>query len=557
MMRNWLLAFVAAVFPGLEAQDHPAPPVPIPTTAASAHRICGGDEAAPRQAQLLSGYGGGGFPVTTAIPRAQAFFDNGMQLGHAFAHSASIAAFHQATLLDPDCAMCQWGEAWASGPTINYDKTPAEIAPLAAMTARAATFAAAHGTDRERALIAALALRYRDGGGKPQNMAFARAMDALARAYPQDDEIAVLAADAWLIAPWKTDDLTLPRRSIALLERVLARRPDYTPAIHFYIHATEMVHEPGRAERYADRLPALAPAASHLVHMPSHTYYWVGRYQDAVDANVRAVAIGIANARRLGLPQPDGVWSLPYHAHNVVYGVGGALMSGDAKDALALSTPMVERAAKAKAAPAFMQMMAGLGYAAEARFADPQVVLALPQPHLPYLTGLWHYARGEAQARLGHADAVRAEAARIPWSMGKVSEDDGSAPALRELRIARLVLTGRAAMLDNRPGEALKAFRKAAGYQENKTFAAYADPPAWWYPVRRSVAEALLAQGKPRDALDQIAATLRQRPDDPVTLALKARAETAIGARSAAQADRGAALAGWRGARWVFDPALT
>ena len=322
--------------------------------------------------------------------------------------------------------MCLWGEAWASGPTINYDKSAQEVAPLAAMTARAALLAQAHGTDRERALIAALALRYKDGGGKSGNLAFARAMDALAIRYPDDDEIATLTADAWLIAPWKPSDRRYPWRAIALLEGVLKRDPDYTPAIHFYIHATEMVEQPGRAEVYADRLAALAPSASHLVHMPSHTYYWVGRYQDAADANMRAVALGIANAKRLGLPSPDGVWGLPYHAHNVVYGLGGALMSGDAKDALALGRPLVARSQSNDKAPPFAQLMAASGYFAEGRFADPAEVLALPEPKLPFLKGYWHYARGEALARQGDAARIRIEAAAIPNTAGPIRADDGS-----------------------------------------------------------------------------------------------------------------------------------
>ena len=72
------------------------------------------DMTAPKTPQLMSGYGTGGFPITTKVPLVQAFFDNGMQLAHAFAHKAAIAAMAEAVRLDPDCAMCLWGEAWAS-----------------------------------------------------------------------------------------------------------------------------------------------------------------------------------------------------------------------------------------------------------------------------------------------------------------------------------------------------------------------------------------------------------------------------------------------------------
>jgi hypothetical protein len=527
-----LLAVAVGLSPAL-AQDMKSDDTlkATPPLDAAAVPVCSGDMTAPKSAMLLSGYGGGGFPIRTASPKAQAFFDNGMQLAHAFAHKAAIQAFHEAGRLDPNCAMCLWGEAWASGPTINYPIPPEDQAKLAAMVLRAQALAA-NAPPKERELIAALALRYEDGGGRGAgDRAFADAMAVLATKYPIDDEIAVMAADAWMIPSALSGKAANMSKAVALLEEVLRRNPDYTPAIHFYIHATEMAGYPGRAEPYADKLASLAPSAAHLVHMPSHTFYHIGRYQDAVDANVKAVALGIANAKRLGLAEPDGVWDLPYHAHNVQYGVGGALLSGDAKDALALSDPLVARAAagKQKGNDVFPQMVAGTGYFAEARYADPHKVLALPEPTLPYVRAYWHYARGEAAARLGDAALVRKEAAAIPDHIGPEKYEDATDGASRMMRIAHRVLDGRAAMLDNRPDAALVAFKAAAKMQETKAFLGFSDPPAFWYPVRRDMAAALLAMGKPKDALREADATLKAVPKEPVTLAIKAEAEASLG----------------------------
>jgi tetratricopeptide (TPR) repeat protein len=196
-------------------------------------------------------------------------------------------------------------------------------------------------------------------------------------------------------------------------------------------------------------------------------------------------------------------------------------------------------------------MVAGTGYFAEARFADPHKVLALPEPSLPYARAYWHYARGEAAARLGDAALVRREAAAIPDHVGPEKAEDSSDAAARMMRIGRLVLLGRAAMIENKPAEALAAFRSAARLQETKGFLAYSDPPAFWYPVRRDVAAALLALDKPRDALRETDATLAIAPKEPVTLALRARAEQMLGSASRAAADRGEALALWHG-----DPAM-
>ena len=440
---------------GLSEQTPPAAPVPV--------HMCG-DDVAPSTEKILSGYGGGGFPITTSVPQAQAFFNNGMQLGHAFAHKASIGAFAEARRLDPLCAMCTWGEAWASGPTINYTIPAADVTKLKVL-ADTAERRAATGPIKERRMIAALQLRYVDGGGEGSgDIAFAKAMDNLARSYPDDDEIATITADAWMIPASLREQRTNLPRAVALLETVLKRNPNYTPAIHFYIHATEMSGFPSRAEPYADRLAALAPSASHLIHMPSHTYYWDGRYQDAVDANVAAVALGVANAKRLKLPDPPGVWQLPYHPHNVQFGVGAALLSGDAKDAIALSGPFIVAAAHYPKAPAFAQMGGGTGYFAMGRFADPEKVMAMPDPGsaVPFMQAYRHYARGEAMARTGNATAVRAEAALIPDSVGPFRKDDQTLVATAMMRIAKLVLTGRAAMLERRPDLAAKAYAKAA-----------------------------------------------------------------------------------------------
>lgn len=487
-----------------------------------------GDMAAPKTPQIMPGYGGGGFVVTTAAPRAQQFFDNGMQLAHAFAHKAAIGAMAEAVRLDPACAMCLWGQAWASGPTINYGKSEDETKALAEMAGKAAKLAEASGTEREKALIHALQLRYKDGGGgKPGDLLFAKAMAALAARYPADDEIAVIAADAWLMTKADTPEEWRLNAGLAmpLLETVLKRNPDYTPAIHFYIHATEIAGVPALAEPYADRLARLAPKASHLVHMPSHTYYWVGRYQDAADANMRAVEIGIDNAKALGLPPPDGVWGLPYHVHNVTYGLGGALEAGDAKTALALGRPLVARSQANSSAGAYSQLVAANGYFALARFAEPAEVLALPEPKLPVLKVAWRYARGEAWARKGDADAVRREAAAIDGPKGHLSGDDGTQQGQQLTFIAREVLAGRAAMMQHRPGEAIVDFRQAAELQESEDFSAVSDPPAWYYPVRRDLAEALLQSGDREGAVREAEAALKYRAKDPATLALLKRLE--------------------------------
>jgi hypothetical protein len=130
--------------------------------------------------------------------------------------------------------------------------------------------------------------------------------------------------------------------------------------------------------------------------MPSHTYYWVGRYEDALKSNISAAKLDVANAQAQGFTGEDGVYKLFYHAHNVQFGAAGALMSGDAEGGLAIARPFLARALKLQPEQAWDQSVAATAYAVEGRYATPEEVLALPEPSLPYLKAMWRYARGEA-----------------------------------------------------------------------------------------------------------------------------------------------------------------
>ncbi|MFZ1742515.1 MAG: hypothetical protein WAT93_06650, partial [Pontixanthobacter sp.] len=263
------------------AQDAPDNTVPGPPAAATEIVHVDGEHdmsaMAEREAtRLLAGYGNGGFVITTSVPEAQAFFSNGMELGAAFAHQPAIDAMKEAVRLDPTCAMCLWGEAFMSGPTLNYGKDAAERKPLLPLARKAHALARAGGTTQERDLTKALIERYRSGNTAKRDKAFFKAMNILAGRYPENDAIQVLAADASLISASKDNEWKPgAERAMALLEPVLARAPENTPAIHFYIHASEIAGQSAKAEPYADTLADLAPQASHLVHMPSHTWYWL------------------------------------------------------------------------------------------------------------------------------------------------------------------------------------------------------------------------------------------------------------------------------------------
>ena len=493
---------------------------------------------------LTVGLGDAGFRVERARPEAAAYFGEGVRLFHAFNAPEAVRALRWAEHEDPDCALCFWAEAWARGPTINYPVDAAEAAKAHAAAERATALSVGL-SPQARGLIAAEQVRHplRFGRASTDDKAYARAMDALAHRFPDDDPIAVEAASALLIASgqaWSNVGAQGPtpdvRRARELLDTVLKRSPDYTPAIHYDIHLSEWSGEPSRAVAGADRLGALAPAAGHLVHMPSHLYYRLGRYEDAAIANAKA---SVADARFAQEHRsPGGLPAFSLHAHNVSFGLAGALMSGDGAAALAF----------ARAGQATFGDDGGVGskgYLAWGRYGDPEAVLKLPEPHTPGAQALWRYARGEALARRGDGAGVAAEARGI----AALQAQGAAAP---EVEVARLTLEGRADLLARRPADAVAAFRKAADLRDRVDH--IPDPPIWPLPPRRSLAAALLIQGDVAGARGEAARSLTRDVADPLALHVLAEAEKRAGSPDAAKSEA-AAERGWRGGRelWRLD----
>ena len=485
---------------------------------------------------MVDGFGSGGFTIDTTHPEAQAWFNHGVRLRWAFEHKEAVRAFRKARLLDPTCAMCAWGEAWALGPNLNGGGNDEDSRLAALKAARDARRMARRATPLQRQMIDALIQRY-SGREPTRARRFAEAMDRIARRNPQDVTVAAITADAWMLKAedwW--DDEGKPAdpgisRAMEILEQALAYAPDDPGAIHLYIHLTEWSDDPHKAIPYGERLAALAPGASHLVHMPSHTFYRVGRYRDAMMSNVNAVALD-RRYDQLARP-PGGVPGMPLHGHNIHFGMGGALMAGGAEPGLALAQWYLATYPDVDAGNVWRQMVTNNAYAVYGRFGTPEQVSALAEPpaNKPMLRISWRYARGEAAARAGDAAAVRVEAQAIE----ALRKDEGfpaGASAADFTELFQRVLEGRAAMIEGDADAAVAAFTRAAAIQGQGEEGG--DPPAIWYPTRRSLAAALLLKGDAAAARAKVLDLLEDWPNDPYSYFVLSRAEQALGDRDAA-----------------------
>jgi tetratricopeptide (TPR) repeat protein len=471
---------------------------------------------------LWDGLGSITYKITTSSAEAQAYFDQGLRLTYAFNHAEAQRAFRKAQKLDPTCAMCFWGEALVLGPNINLPMQEDAVLPAFA-AARKAGALAGNASLRERALIAALVLRYvQDAKAEraPLDTAYASAMEIVAAQFPEDDEIAVLYAEAVMdLNPWnywqpggrEPNPQSAP--IVPTLERVLARNANHPGAIHYYIHAVEASDRPERAEPYADRLRGAIPGAGHLVHMPSHIYYRVGRYLDALNDN--KVAVGVDEKYLDATNAPKGVYRLGYYPHNVHFVMASAQMAGDGATVIASAEKLRGLIPDDVARDiAMVQPVKGAPYFAHALFSPADTILALPDPGdtIPYVKAIWHYARGVAYAakRDGAAAAAQANAIEAIERTADFKLLTASGiPAKEVLTLARTVIAGRVAQSQGDYTTAVKRFEEAAAIQDAL---AYTEPPYWYYPVRQSLAAALLRAGRLEEAEQQFQRALKRAP---------------------------------------------
>src|SRR5215470_5151773 len=527
---------------------------PFPPTATGADDP-GGD------APLYDNLGSLSYPITTKSPLAQRYFDQGLRLAYGFNHAEARRAFRTAKKHDPDCAMCAWGEALVLGPNINAPMEADAVAPAMAAVGKAQERAPS-ASAREQALIKAVAERYSSDAKAERralDTAYADAMGAASAAFPEDDTIRVLHAEAMMdLSPWDYWEAggAKPKgrtaEIVSTLEAVLARSPDHSGAIHYYIHMVEASDAPARAREPASRLAGTMPGAGHLVHMPFHIYYRIGEYKSAVDANKAAVTIDEAY---IAQAKPSGIYPQAYYPHNVHSLMASAQMAGDGASAIAAAEKLAH-IVTADAARSFpmAQPVAAAHYYAHAQFSPPATVLALAGPGdgLPFVEAMWHYARGVAYAADKNIPAARAEAEAI----ARLKASDFSAltaggiPAPDVLDLARTVVEGRTALAEGQLPAARSAFEQAVAIQDKLN---YSEPPYWYYPVGQSLGAVLLRLGELNAAEDAFRASLVRAPNNGWALYGLSEVYRRMG-RTDAAADIARRLdAAWVGDRGVLD----
>lgn len=423
------------------------------------------------------------WPISSKAPEAQAYFDQGVQLRYSLGKIDAVRSFREAWRRDPTCAICYWGEAWAWGQNLNAPVRPAEM-PYAFAAIQQAVKLKASATAREAALIDAMATRYSPTYDEKKltdlQIAYAAAMERVVAQFPSDLNARTLYGEALFLqlprAGARDANDPAVRRIMAAFETVLAADIRHPGACHLYIHVTEATTVAEKGAPCAQFLGKSVPGASHMVHMPSHTWTQIGRWGDAVRSSLDAWHTD----QRAATGQAFAIYS-EHNLHMLLY---AASMDGQGKVAVQAGKDFATLVGDTT-----FQLLAMIRFG---RFNDIRGFTT--RPRLQPYAGVWDFAQAYTELRLGNPPQAQALADRLA-TMTNVAATT-SVPAYRGqstaafLGVLNGILQGELLRGSN-PAGAIAAFQRAVTAQDSFI---WDEPEPLPFPARDWLGAALIDQ---------------------------------------------------------------
>ena len=493
-----------------------------------------------QKSPLFDNLGSLNHPISSKIPLAQRFFNQGLVFFYGFEWSESVRSFQESVRLDPNCGICHWGLALALGskanaPMIGHEYTDAQAAIKKAI---ALTL---NGTDSEKSLIHALSIRLRHDQAKTEEMRsfschftaaelsssqkdlldYSEEMRRVVEKFPKDNDIMVLYAYSLFdLIEWKfwDEDKKINSRTpilLAALEKVLRRDKMHPGANHYYVHVIEQSPNPGKALEIADRIGTLVPGSEHLVHMPAHIYFLLGRYHDGTIANLNAIE-AYKNYSKICRAQGFEAETTYLYHHDLDFLRSSATVEGRRQLALSAAQQLVENTpASWIQKDSSLQGFWTVPYFVKARFGMWTEILkeTAPDPKFTYLSGIWHYSRGMALAHTGNLEESKKEATELaaiirnnPWKRKGATIAESH---FNLLRIGNEVLGATLANLQGDESATLSHLQAGVQIQFEM---GYHEPPDWYFQLTEAMGDAYLKWAHPEKAVVTYEKALKQYP---------------------------------------------
>ncbi len=455
------------------------------------------------KAPLFEGLGKHVFPISSADPEAQLYFNQGLNLSYGFNHQEAHRSFKEASLISPNAPMTYWGQAYALSPNINDSNLDDERKKAAYECLVKAEAHISQANELERALINALKSRFSLNGDliEVDDETYIEEMGKVVSRFEDHPDVLTLYADAIMTSmPWNywNKDLTArpnTQEAMQALEKAISIDPYHPGAHHYRIHLTELPY-PDQAAESGDALKPLMPGAGHMVHMPSHAYIRVGRYKDAAESNLRAIE---ADESYISQCYAQGIYPLAYYPHNIHFLWSAASLMGDSKTALAAARKTAEKISVGQLESlAFMQEFSAVPIQTYVRFGKWNELLTIPYPgdNLKHYKIFWHYGRGIAFVR----KEIHHEAKEELDALQSILNDDtyesiyttiNSSDQVAE--IAYNIVAGELFAAQGDHDQAEQHFRKAVAVEDALI---YYEPSSWHMSTRHYYGNFLVNQKK-------------------------------------------------------------
>ncbi len=438
---------------------------------------------------LFENLGNYNYTISTKSKKAQTFFNQGLNLTYAFNHAEAHRSFMEASRLDPKSAMTYWGQAYVLGPNINDQFPDKERREKSFEAVQKAVQLAANSSQKEQDIIHALSFRYAKDSVDVSdlNYAYMVEMEKVAKKYPKDVDILTLyAASVMNTVPWNYWDKdgnpsTNIKKAKLALENAIELSQNHAGANHYYIHMVELP-KPELGVPSAEKLESIMPGAGHLVHMPSHIYMRVGRYNDAVRVNQKAILV---DEDYISQCYSQGMYPLGYYPHNIHFLWSAASMAGQSRIAIDAAKKTAEKIPIGELSELpFLQIFAVTPLLAYLRFGKWNEILTIPNPGDEYthLKLFWNYARGIAFVRKNNLKEAVEELEFIE-NRDKSLAQEGLA------KVAYEVLAGEIEALKGNFTLSTNHFERAMKFEDELP---YNEPAEWYIPTRQSYGAILL-----------------------------------------------------------------
>ncbi len=468
--------------------------------------------------------------ATSCSPAVASEFNRGVALLHSFQYEKARAVFQELAVRDPQCAMAEWGVAMSHyhGLWENGDWAAGRAALLRAKQKSSAP----RTTPRERAYIDALAETYRpeEQDGAIRARSFERKMGDLQAAYPADDEAAIFHALTLAITAPKTDrTFSNQRKCGEILEPLFQKRPHHPGIAHYLIHCYDnpVLAEQGlpAARAYAK----IAPASAHAQHMPTHIFTRVGAWDDSIANNAKSAAQAASDEAdsRGGEARDQRLHAMDYleYAYLQSGRVSKARSVVDEMNALSTVAGLTLTGDYAMAAiPARYCVELG-------DWKGAGQLQARRAAGVPWAQAITWMAIGVGSARSGNLERAR-EAEKKLTALRDVAAAQNNSYWAQQVEVQRRETEAWIAQQSGAPAEAAEKMRSAAELEESMD--KHAVTPGAITPAREMLAQMLLEQKQPREALAEYRSVLKLAPNRFNALYGAGRAAEASGDSSAA-----------------------